>query len=66
MDPSSLMAGIVFSGVGFVAWRMGRRRDDARRMLLGVALMGYPFVVPDGPWWTWGTGIVLTVVCFVG
>jgi len=65
MDLSSLMAGIVFSGVGFVAWRVGRSRDSARLMLLGAALMGYPFVIPEGPWWTWGTGAVLTAACLL-
>ncbi len=65
MNPSSLLAGILFSGVGFVAWRVGRRRESARHMLLGAALLGYPFVVPEGPAWTWGTGLALTAACLV-
>jgi hypothetical protein len=65
MDPSSMVAGIVFSGIGFVAWRVGRSRDSARLMLLGAALIGYPFLIPEGPGWTWGTGAVLTAACLL-
>jgi hypothetical protein len=65
VDASSLFAGIVFSSVGFFAWRLGRKRDSARHMLLGAALFGYTFVVPDGPLWTWGTGLALTAACFL-
>lgn len=53
----TLMAGVVFGGAGMAAWSMGRRRDKAAWMLLGVALMVYPWVV-EGAALQWGVGLV--------
>ena len=65
MDFGTVIAGFLFSGVGFVAWRYGRRRDSPRHMLLGAALMAYTFVVPDTAAWTWGTGAALSLACLL-
>jgi hypothetical protein len=60
---SSIIAGLVFGGVGYVAFVFGRKQQKARPLGLGVALMVYAWVVPDG-WWLWLTGIALTVLLF--
>ncbi len=58
--PAYLVGALLFSIVGWVAFRYGRKRDHPKTMWLGVALMFYPYVVP----WTWllyALGIALCV-----
>lgn len=62
-DPASLFGGLVFSTVGFGAWRYGRKMDSARHMLLGVALFGLPWLLSGG-WGLWAVGSALTVGLF--
>lgn len=64
LSPGSLFASLVFGLVGFGAWRYGRARQSARPMVLGAALVLYPWFVSD-PAWLWGVGLVLTVLVFV-
>ncbi len=62
--PAYLVGALLFSVIGYVAFRYGRRRDHRRTMWLGVALMFYPYVVP----WTWllyALGIALCVGIWV-
>ena len=47
--PAYLIGALLFSAIGFVAYRYGRKRDERRTLWLGVALMFYAYVVP----WTW-------------
>ena len=42
-----LIAGICFSVIGFSAWRYGKRIQSTRHMLVGGALMVYPYVIYD-------------------
>ena len=42
-----LFGGLVFGAIGFVALAYGRRRASVRTMLLGVALMVYPYFVAN-------------------
>ena len=63
LSASGLFAGVVFGCVGMAAWQVGRRRQQARPMLLGCALMGFTFVTPSG-WTTWAVGAALTLFCF--
>ena len=64
MDSATLFAGVVFGCGGLAAWQFGRRRQSARHMVLGLVLMGFPYVVPEGWMWTWGTGSFLTLMLF--
>jgi hypothetical protein len=64
MDMSSLFAGLVVSSVGFVAWKIGRRRERMRLMVLGGSLTVLPILSPSTGW-TWGLGAVLTAACFL-
>lgn len=43
--PAVLVGGLVFSIVGYAAFRYGRRTGRSRTVWLGVALMLYPYVV---------------------
>ena len=63
MDLSSLFAGIVFGSIGYASWRYGRKTQKARPMVLGLALIAYPWLVPDGLW-QWVAGAALTVLVF--
>jgi hypothetical protein len=42
-----LFGGVVFSAVGFVAWRYGKSTGRPITQWLGVALMFYPYLVPN-------------------
>ena len=44
-DPSTLFVIIVFSAVGLVAFRRGKRESNIICLLLGIALMVYPYFV---------------------
>lgn len=63
MDFGTLFAGVVFGAFGVAAWRWGKAQGKARPMLLGVALVGFPYFAPDG-WAVWAIGTVLTLFVF--
>lgn len=63
LDFGTLFAGIVFGCIGFGAWRWGKRQQSARGMLIGIALMVFPYFVPGGLT-TWAVGGVLTAALF--
>ena len=44
-DPSTLFVIILFSAVGLAAFRRGKRESNIICLLLGVALMVYPYFV---------------------
>jgi hypothetical protein len=53
-DPAAIALGFLFGGIGFVAFRYGRRMQRVPPTVLGMALMTYPLLV---------TGVVgLTIV----
>ena len=64
MSPSTLFAGLIFGGIGMVAWAIGRKRQQTPTMIIGVALILYPWVVAD-PVWVWIIGIALSIAAFV-
>jgi len=43
----NLIAGLVFSGIGFVAFSYGKKQDRTQAMVLGAALMVYPYFTPS-------------------
>jgi hypothetical protein len=61
--PTYLIGAILFSLIGFIAYRYGKKTSHNYVKWLGVALMFYPYVVP----WTWlmyGVGIALCGACY--
>jgi hypothetical protein len=58
LDPLDLVAGLLFGGVGFVAFIYGKKMMNVRAMALGGALMGYPYFTPSGaPQWVVGAAL---------
>jgi len=42
-----LFGAVIFSAVGFVAWRYGKSMGRPVTQWLGVSLMFYPYLVPN-------------------
>lgn len=59
--PGDLVAGLLFGGVGFVAFTYGKRMGKFQTMGMGVALCAYPYFTPSG-WMQWAVGIGLTAL----
>ncbi len=66
-EPSTLFVIIVFSAVGLAAFRRGKRESNILCLLLGIALMVYPYFVEGlllnvaigaaltaAVWYSWG------------
>jgi len=58
LDPTTMMLGLVFSGIGFVAFRYGRKMDLLPPVVIGLALMIVP-VFASAVWLT-VIGVLLT------
>ena len=65
MDPASLFGNLFFGLVGYAAYRYGKARERPLKMVIGVVLCVFPWLVPDGPGWLWGVGGLLTVGLFL-
>jgi hypothetical protein len=50
LDASSLIAGFVVSGVGYVLFSYGRKLSRPPQMVGGLVLMVFPYFVPSVPW----------------
>lgn len=61
---SNLIGGLIFSGIGFVAFVYGKKMALWRPMVLGILLMGYPYFVSD-TWVMYGIGVLLTAGLYV-
>ena len=44
---ASLFGGLVFGTIGFFAFRQGRRSGSVKTIGIGVALMIYPYFIPN-------------------
>jgi len=47
LSAANLIGGFVFGSIGFVAFIYGKRMNLWRPMLLGIALMVYPYFISD-------------------
>ena len=59
-SPAYLAGLLVFGVVGAVAWRHGRKHQRPTPKWLGLALMLYPYAVPQ-TWLLYGVGAALCV-----
>jgi hypothetical protein len=57
--PAYLIGAILFGIVGYVAYRYGKKHESPKAKWLGVALMLYPYAVPQ----TWLLYLVGTALC---
>ena len=62
-EPLSLVGMVLFSMLGMWAFKEGRREANIKQLLLGIALVGYPYFTPE-PWQVWLIGIALSVAVF--
>ena len=61
----TLLGGLLFGSIGLVAFAAGKRQMNFRRMGLGVALMVYPYFVPNTlAVYLVGVGLVAALVLF--
>lgn len=49
-DIFALIASVVFGIIGFFAFMNGKKSSSWKRMVLGIALMVYPYFVPGAIW----------------
>ncbi|MCC7407835.1 MAG: hypothetical protein IT442_07165 [Phycisphaeraceae bacterium] len=61
---SALIAMILFSVIGMAAFTYGKKQAAWQSMVLGVALMCYPYFVST-TWLLYGIGTALTAALFV-
>ena len=61
--PSALLAMLIFGSIGLAAFIYGKNDRLPKPMLLGAALMIYPYFV-TGDTWLWGVGGVLATLIF--
>ena len=47
LSAANLIGGLLFGSIGFVAFIYGKRMNLWKPMLLGLALMGYPYFISD-------------------
>ncbi|MFN2542094.1 MAG: hypothetical protein ABR514_08010 [Chthoniobacterales bacterium] len=47
LSAANLIGGLVFGSIGFVAFIYGKRMNLWKPMLLGLALMVYPYFISD-------------------
>jgi hypothetical protein len=62
--PAYLFGVLLFSVVGFAAWRYGKKASAPAAKWLGVALMLYPYVI-HGAWQLYLVGVALCVALYV-
>ena len=59
------IAGAILSGiVGYVSFRRGRKTSRPAHTWIGVALMVYPYVVPQ-TWLLWAVGLAFSCWVYV-
>ncbi len=65
LSPANIIGNLLFSGVGFVAFKYGKDQSSVRIMVLGGVLMGYSYVVSN-TLWMYLIGSGLTAALFFG
>lgn len=61
---SGLIGGFVFGVIGFSAFNYGRKHKEGKPLGIGIALIGYSFIVTN-PIWVWVIGIGLSALLFL-
>jgi hypothetical protein len=49
LEASSLIASIIVSSIGFVMFAYGKRQHRMPQVVVGILLMGFPYLVPSVP-----------------
>jgi hypothetical protein len=61
-DPYNIVASLLFGGIGMVAFYYGKKQVLWQPIVLGLALMIYPWFVGGKVWLNWTIGVALTVL----
>jgi hypothetical protein len=62
--PEALLGMILFGGIGMGAFVYGKKQGLPKPMIIGIALMAYPYFVESG-WLIFLIGALLTAALFV-
>ncbi|MEZ5301482.1 MAG: hypothetical protein R3F11_12660 [Verrucomicrobiales bacterium] len=62
-SPENLLAMFMFSVIGFAAFVYGKRMSEPKPLIVGIALMVYPYFV-SATWLICVIGAVLTAALF--
>ncbi|MFV8256526.1 hypothetical protein ACNQKP_01900 [Bdellovibrio bacteriovorus] len=57
-DMWTIVAGLLFSLIGWWLFRQGKKKENKRFRYVGILLMVYPYVV-QGAFWNWTVGLIL-------
>ncbi len=60
----NIIAGLLFGGIGFAAFIYGKKESNLKPMVIGVALMIYPYFV-ESPIFVYAIGAALTAALFI-
>ncbi len=60
---ANLLAGFIFSIIGWFVFREGKRRTNIHIVIIGLLLMLYSIFTPTALW-TWITGLALCVIAY--
>ena len=60
---ASIIAYLLFGIIGFAAFMYGKKQNKFKPLLIGIALMVYPYFI-GGAWGLYGVGILLTVCLY--
>ena len=63
-SPAALVGSLLFGAAGFVAFVYGRKMVLYKPMLIGIALMAYPYFVPE-TWLLYAVGCALCLALYV-
>jgi len=58
----NILASLLFGGIGMGAFYYGKKLELWQPIVLGLALMLYPWFVGGRIWLMWGVGLLLTVL----
>lgn len=47
LDANSLLASLLVSSIGFVAFMYGKKQSRVPQMVVGILMMGYPYFVTN-------------------
>jgi len=62
--PEDLFAAILFGAIGMGAFVFGKKSAKMKPMIVGIALMGYPYFISQ-TWLLYLVGVLLTGSLFV-
>lgn len=60
---ANLIGGIIFGTIGMVAFMYGKKQRTVKPLIIGVALMGYPYFTPN-TFLLYLIGITLSAILF--